>query len=424
MPGRCATSETWWAQVNPATTAPSKTGNLIISEFRLRGPQGVRDEYVELYNPDTTPIVVNTTDNSEGWAIANSNTGAAITNIFAVIPNGTVIPARGHFLVTDNPDGATGPTLVYSLNNYPSVQPTVVTHSVRGADSDTGWSIDLADNSGIAIFKTATTANMNAATRMDSAGFSSTAVGLFKEGNGIPALTAATPTGQIAFYRNLVSGSPQDTNANENDFIFVDPAANTESFGVQPRLGSAGPENLNSPIQRFAQLPINEIDRNKTTSQDPNRVRNASSYTDTLTPTTENGGVYPLGTLSVRRNLGNATGAPVTRLRFRVTDITAFPQPVGTADMRLLTSPTITVTSTDAGICGANPAPCSLSVQGLTLEQPPTQGSGGALNSTVSAGTITFTNPLPPLGAINVHFLLGVRQSGGFRFFITVEALP
>src|SRR5205814_8399535 len=42
--------ETWWVRVSPSNPAPLTTGSLLISEFRLRGPQGVRDEFVELYN--------------------------------------------------------------------------------------------------------------------------------------------------------------------------------------------------------------------------------------------------------------------------------------------------------------------------------------------------------------------------------------
>ena len=62
--------ETWWAQIKPTGAVPTTTGNLIISEFRLRGPQGVRDEFVKLYNPGTEPLIVSTTDNSDGWALA------------------------------------------------------------------------------------------------------------------------------------------------------------------------------------------------------------------------------------------------------------------------------------------------------------------------------------------------------------------
>ena len=211
--------ETWWALVKPSTAAPSITGNLIISEFRLRGPQGVRDEFVELYNPSNTAIVVNTTDNSDGWALAFSTTAGTISGV-AVIPNGTVIPARGHFLVASNPDSANGPTVTYSLNTYPGA--TNPSTSVRGADSDTGWSLDLADNGGLAIFKTSTVANFAVANRMDSVGFVSTPVGLFKEGAGIPDVS---PAGlQHTFFRNLASGLPKDTGDNAADFVFADPA--------------------------------------------------------------------------------------------------------------------------------------------------------------------------------------------------------
>src|SRR5207237_1896328 len=174
--------ETWWAQVSPTATAPATNGSLIISELRLRGPQGVRDEFVELYNPSSTPVIVNTTDGSEGWALVYSTNGTAVSAVFAIVPNGTVIPAHGHFLVADNPDAAAAPTTVYSVNSAASTQ-------ARGPDSDTGWSLDLPDNGGVAIFRTATTANFTNANRLDSVGFSTIAAGLFKEGNGIPAIT-------------------------------------------------------------------------------------------------------------------------------------------------------------------------------------------------------------------------------------------
>jgi hypothetical protein len=68
--------------------------------------------------------------------------------------------------------------------------------------------------------------------------------------------------------------------------------------------------------------------------------------------------------------------------------------------------------------------PCTVNVQGTTLEQPPAQPNGGAFNSTISAGTVTLGTPLAPGASINVRFLLGVKQTGSFRFFINVEALP
>jgi hypothetical protein len=57
---------------------------------------------------------------------------------------------------------------------------------------------------------------------------------------------------------------------------------------------------------------------------------------------------------------------------------------------------------------------------GFVLSQP----SGGGLNSSLAAGTITVATPLANGASINVEFKLGVQQAGSFRFFVNIEALP
>ncbi|MGB8510446.1 MAG: lamin tail domain-containing protein, partial [Pyrinomonadaceae bacterium] len=362
--------ETWWANVKPTTAAPSLAGTLIINEFRLRGPQGVRDEYVELFNPGTTPVIVNTTDNSDGWALAYSTTAGVVSGV-AVVPNGTVIPAKGHFLIVDNPDGATAPTLTYSLNTYPG-KTALTAPFVRTADSDTGWSFDLADNGGLALFKTSTAANFNAANRLDSVGFSGVPAGVFKEGNGIPAMTTQ-PTTNFAFYRTVCpsnvptygsalgcspgsGGQPKDSGANENDFVFVDINGTSPTAGIQ-RLGAPGPKNLDSPLDRNASIQVAFVDTTLGVNSSPNRVRDLTAG-PAATST--------FGTLSFRRRVTNFTGSPVTRLRFRIVDVTTFPAPAGFADLRAITSPDITVTSNDPVTCtaAALTAPCIVPVRG------------------------------------------------------------
>lgn len=417
--------ETWWAQVDPAATQPSTSGNLLINEFRLRGPQGARDEYVELVNPGTTPVIVTTTDNSDGWSLVFSADGTAITNVFAVIPNGTVVPAKGRFLVANNPDGATAPTLVYSLNAYPA-QP-----SVRGADSDVGYSVNLLDNGGLALFRTATQANYAAGTRIDSVGFSTIAAGLFKEGAGIPAMTVQ-PTTNFAFFRDLCGkggsqtqlggcptlGLPKDSNDNAVDFVFVDVNGTSPSAGVQ-RLGAPGPENLSSPLERNSTIAAPLLDFTKGQSA-PNRARD-------LTSDPANNSTF--GTLAIRRRFVNNTGASVTRLRFRIVDITTFPPAAGFADLRARTSTSVVVSGiNDAGTCqasnGVATTPCSVTVQGTTLETPPGQPEDGGFNSTLSAGTVTLAAPLANGASVNIQFLLGVEQTGTFKFVVNIEALP
>jgi hypothetical protein len=412
--------ETWWAQVSPTATQPSKTGGLIISEFRLRGPQGARDEFVELYNPSSSPIIVNTTDNSEGWALASNN--GTTTTVFAMIPNGTVIPAFGHFLAADNPDNTAGGTsqLVYSLggvvNNTTVISAPYPANQVRGADSDTGWSLDIGDTSGIAIFKTATTANFSLATEIDAVGPATLPAGsLFKEGTGLGPLP--TTNLQYTLFRNLVSGTPQDTNNNANDFVFGD-TSGTNQAGLGQLLAAPGPENLNSAVQRNATVPGFLLDQSVSSTLPPNRVRDLTGVTN---------GTF--GTLSIRRRVTNNTGVPVTKLRFRVSSVTTFPNPPGYADVRALTSTDVVVSGVnDSATCSSTgtptSAPCQVTAKGLTLETPPNQTNGGGWNSSLAVGSITLSAPLANGASVDVNFLLGIQQTGQFRFFVNIEAVP
>jgi hypothetical protein len=242
------------------------------------------------------------------------------------------------------------------------------------------------------------------------------------------------------------TGNPQDTNNNANDFelVSVNGALYPLAAGgtQQSTLGAPGPENITSPIQRNALIPAFLLDASVPATSAPNRVRDLADTGPNKTN----------GTLQFRRRFTNNTGAPITRLRFRVVDITTFPAPgVATADLRVLTSVDTTAVVNDATTCGAEslPAPCTATVRGTTLEEPPAQANGGGLNSSVIVSNVTTapinsmrgrsaTVKLPRKGdatieldaplnngaSINVRFVLGVMQSGAFRFFVNVEALP
>ena len=227
-----------------------------------------------------------------------------------------------------------------------------------------------------------------------------------KKGN--PAVFGACPT----------AGLVKDSNVNNDDFIFVDTTGASTPAGQ--RLGAPGPQNISNPIVRTSTITTLLIDSGIGAPSPPNRVRD-------LTPGDPNFAAN--GTLSIRRRFVNNTGVPVTRLRFRIVDISSFPVPGGIADLRALTSGDVVVSGvTDAGTCLASNAvattPCSVTIRGTTLEQPPTQAIGGALNSTMSAGTVTLGTPLAPGASINLQFLLGVQQTGAFKFFFNIEALP
>jgi hypothetical protein len=42
----------------------------------------------------------------------------------------------------------------------------------------------------------------------------------------------------------------------------------------------------------------------------------------------------------------------------------------------------------------------------------------------MSAGTVTLATPLANGATLDLRFLLGIQQTGQFKFYITLEALP
>lgn len=377
---------TWEAARNGASTNLSITmpvvlctpsAGLLISEFRLRGANGVNDEFIEFYNNTDQDITICTADGSNGWALVSAD-----GLVRFVIPIDTVIPARAHYLAVGSG---------YSLASY--------------AAGDLSYVPDTPDNLGVALFNTSSVINFTVSNRVDAVGFTTTANGFYREGTGLPPLTSTN--GQYSFVRKLTSGFPQDTGNNAVDFDFV--ATNGGNYGVNAILGAPGPEGLNSPLQRNAQLPVTVIDPAVSANTAPNRVRD----------TTAVGPNAAAGTLTMRRKITNSTGAAVTQLRVRLVDITTLNTPGyvpggAQADMRALSSTDTTVTLTNG---------TQVLVRGTTVETPPQQPNGGGLNSSLGVFAYSLAQPLAPGASVNVRFLLGVQQSGNFRFFINVEAV-
>ncbi|HEY0430985.1 MAG TPA: pre-peptidase C-terminal domain-containing protein [Pyrinomonadaceae bacterium] len=370
------------------------TSPLIISEFRVRGPSGANDEFVEVYNNSDTSTTVASQVGS-GFAVAASDATVRCT-----IPNGTVIPGRGHYLCTNS--------LAYSLGGY--------------ATGDATYTTDIPDNAGVALFNNNVPANFILANRLDAVGSTSEANTLYKEGTGYPALTPFSidyafvrdACGQQGSITNLtpcpLTTGVADTGNNAVDFYFVD--TNGTSAGAGQRLGSPGPENLASPIQRNASFQVGLPDICVAGSLPPNQIRDLTSV-----PAQNS----TFGTIELRRTVVNNTGANVTRLRFRVTQQTTFPAPSGTADLRTRTTADTTDNFSNQP-CGTGTS--VITVLGTTLEQPPSQPNGGAFNGTFSVGTVTLGTPIPPGNQVIVRFLWGVQQTGKFRVGMNIEVLP
>ena len=388
------------AALGPSATATA--GQLVISEFRVRGINGMNDEFIEIFNNSGADHTV-TAASGTGYGVAASDGTTRCS-----IPNGTVIPNRGHYLCVNS--------VGYSLASYPAGNGTTAT-------GDATYTLDIPDNAGIALFNNNSGgASYSLANRLDAVGSTSEANTLYKEGTGYPALVPFSIN--YSFYRDTcgkhgsittmgpcsTDGNLVDTNNNAADFIFVD--TNGTSAGAGQRLGAPGPENLSSPIERNASFSSPLLDICVAAASPPNRVRDFTSdppHNSTF------------GTLDIRRTIINNTGGNVTRLRFRVVDITTFPAPSGIADLRPRSSTAVVVT-VDRPPCGSGTS--NVTVQGTTLEEPPTQANGGGFNSSLSAGVVTLATPIANGASVDVRFLLGIQQTGLFKFYLNIEALP
>ena len=378
----------------PAHAQTATAGQIIISEFRLRGPSGANDEFIELYNNIGSPhTVVAASGTGYGVAASDGTTRCSI-------PNGTIIPAGGHYLCTNS--------VAYSLAGY--------------ATGDATYTTDIPDNAGIALFNNNTGGgSYSLANRLDAVGSTSEANTTYKEGAGYPALTPFSidyswlrdecgKGGAVNLLGPCTISTPKDTNANSIDFYFVD--TNGTSAGGGQRLGAPGPQNLASALLRNSTIATAFLDTCVSMTAVPNRVRDFTS--DPANNST-------FGTLDIRRTFTNNTGGSVTQLRFRVIDLDTFPAASGFADLRPRTSTSLVVT-VDRPPCGSGTS--NVTVEGTALQQPPSQPNGGGFNSSMGVVNITLGTPLANGASLDVRFLLGIQQTGFFRFYLNIEALP
>ncbi len=356
--------------VTGTSPAASLTG-LVIREFRLRGNASLpldpaQDEYIEIHNVTPNNITVN----NGGWAVAALASDGNSSTTIATIPDGTVIPTKGHYLLV-NPNG-------YTLGAL--------------AAGDVTFTTDLPDDGGLALFNTTNAGSFNATTKIDAVGFQSagTQAGLFREGTGLTNL--GTTNGEYAWVRKMQNGQAVDTDNNANDFVLVNPAGGAIN-GVTAQLGTPGPANLSNTVEMNSQIIQSLFEPLMATAALPNQARDTTAVLN---------GAF--GMLALRRTSTNNSGARLSKVRFRLIDITN--AAAGSeANLRVLNSVTATIDGK--------------TVAGLTLAPLPAQPNGGRLNS------LLVLAPDLPIGAtVNVEFKLGVMRKGQYRFILNIEAAP
>jgi endonuclease G len=329
------------------------------------------NEFIELYNQTSENVVLT------GWTL-RASTGTTLLTLPAAL-----ISAHGHYLV-----GGTG----YGLSSYAAPDASLIS--------------DIPDGAGVALFNNSTTFNLS--TRLDAVGFSGVADPVYREGAGLAPAGGVTTDGEISFVRRMPNGTLADSDDNQADFLFV--ASDAAIYNArQSKLGAPGPENTSSPVDANVLFPLILLDLSKPAVASPNRLRD---FGNAASPNAPNRPAS--GTLSIRRTVVNNTGANVTRLRFRVIDITTLPATGSDADLRAQTSGPITVTVTGGG---------SRSVQGTTLEQSATQPLGGGINSSLVVDSVTLANPLANGSSLDVQFLLDVATEGSTRFLVKTEVV-
>jgi autotransporter-associated beta strand protein len=369
-------------------TQPVAAGSVVISEFRLRGPDGEADEFVEVYNntdqeitvTDASPVncalqVINTGPaNVCGWALVDLQGSASNVPRF-VIPAGTVIPARGHYLAA-----GTG----YSLSALAAPDQTYDPPTYSGGE---------ADYTGLALYKTADRAQFTEANVFDSVGFDGVA-SPFREGTGLLPADGVTSNVEHSFVRNGGSGRPADTGDNRADFTLVATDPNLFADGAAA-LGAPGPENRTGLVSRNGGFSVTV----------PPGVTSSVRRTTAVTNGT-------LGTLSLRRRFTNNTGQALSKLRFRVADLSTWNsrQIFGSqAELRVLDA-------TLEGLSG---------LKATKLETSPTQPDGGGINTgLVIDGSLTLSSTLASGQSVDVEFLLGVMRGGTYQFVLVVEGAP
>jgi uncharacterized protein len=183
-----------WAPMASSLRAASTT--VVISEFRVRGPAGGSDEFIELHNRSSAPV------NIGGWTIRGSNATGGVS-VRLTITTGTVLNPGCFFLAT-NSSTSGGP--------YSGTVPGNQTYAT-GITDDGGIAVAMADG-----------------TLVDQVGMS--AGSAYKEGTPLASLGSTNVNRGYERKPGGPSGHGTDTDNNSSDFQILAPSQ---------------PQNLSSP---------------------------------------------------------------------------------------------------------------------------------------------------------------------------------
>lgn len=192
------------ASIMLTVESPPEPVVVLISEFRVRGPLGGNDEFIELYNPTNIPVDIGT------WKVKGSNSSGTVT-VRATIPAGTfLMPGQYYLLTNGNSPGYSGPV-----------------------PGDQTYMTGITDDGGIAI-------TLPNDAIVDQIGLSLGSA--FKEGTPLASLGSSN---QNRSYERKPGGSDcngTDTDNNASDFQLISPSnpQNRTSFCDATALSASG----------------------------------------------------------------------------------------------------------------------------------------------------------------------------------------
>jgi predicted extracellular nuclease len=189
----------------PMQKAQAVSSDVVISEFRVRGPNGGSDEFIELYNLSTNAV------NIGGWKI-NGSSATGTVGTRATIPSGVILNPGCFYLLT-NASTSGGP---YS-------------GSVTGNQT---YATGIADEGGIALLDAASTI-------IDQVGMS--AGSAYKEGTPLVSLGTSNLNRGYERKPGGSAGSGTDTDNNSSDFQLIAPSDPQNS--ASPCVSTGGPTN-------------------------------------------------------------------------------------------------------------------------------------------------------------------------------------
>ena len=208
---------------------------VVISEFRVRGPNGGSDEFVELHNLSSEPVPIG------GWTIRGSNASGG-TSVRATITAGTTLGAGCFYLIT-NSSTSGGP---YS-------------GTVKG---DQTYPTGITDDGGIAL-------TQGNGTIIDQVGLSGGSA--FKEGTPLSTLGNSNQNRSYERKPGSVLGHT-DRDDNQIDFRLIAPSnpQNSKSPCIDPTLPAIDATAAPNPVIQFETLLVTSAVRGALTPPSTN----------------------------------------------------------------------------------------------------------------------------------------------------------